>query len=89
LPQVERLERQLRATDRWWQQGDSVYLLLPECDRKHAEGLALRLLEDLDDEPREASLASFPVDGLTTGALWDALRGSMNSTADTKSGAKS
>ena len=80
----------LRRVDRVWIDGPRVYMLLPECDRAMAEAMLLRISEPLarvvgEDAPFEASLAVFPEDGLTTGALFSALSAERRtSSPDTK-----
>jgi len=64
----------LRVTDRAWRDGNDVIVLLPEAGRATAVDLAARL-ESLAPG-RFASgvgIAVFPEDGLTSGALVDAL----------------
>lgn len=68
----------VRRVDRVWIDGPRVYMLLPECDRAMAEAMLLRIRDPLarvvgEDAAPEASLAIFPEDGLTTGALFGAL----------------
>ena len=68
----------LRRVDRVWIDGPCVYMLLPECNRTMAEAMLLRIREPLarmagEDAPPEASLAVFPEDGLTKGALFRSL----------------
>lgn len=80
----------LRRVDRVWIDGPRVYMLLPECDRAMAEAMLVRISEPLasvvgEDAPFEASLAVFPEDGLTTGALFGALSAERRSSGpDTK-----
>jgi hypothetical protein len=69
------LASQVRAIDRVWTDSESVYLLLPESDRAAAERLISRARQ-IDPEIRMLSsdrIAVFPDDGVTVGALLDAL----------------
>ena len=71
-----RLHEHLRLVDRTWVDDGSVYVLLPESTRASADALLARLrtiapellVEDL-------RLATFPDDGLTSGALISAVHG--------------
>lgn len=70
----------LRRVDRVWSEGTSVYLLLPECNRTMVEAMLARIREPLSkllsEEDRAAvSAAVFPDDGVTSGALFNALNG--------------
>jgi hypothetical protein len=70
----------LRRVDRVWSEGTSIYLLLPECDRTMAEGMLARIREPLsellsEEERVGVSVAVFPDDGVTSGALFNALHG--------------
>jgi hypothetical protein len=75
---ADELSSLLRRVDRVWIDGPSVYMLLPECDRTMVEAMLLRIREPLarvvgEDASPNASLAVFPEDGLTKGALFSAL----------------
>ena len=66
----------LRRIDRVWAEHGDVNLLLPDTDRTAAE----RLVDPAPGPPARcgrhgASIATFPVDGLTSGALLAALYG--------------
>jgi hypothetical protein len=64
-----RVRQALRAVDDVWTDGRQLYVLLPECDREGAEGLARRL-ESLDlGGARIVKVAVFPDDELTCEAL--------------------
>jgi hypothetical protein len=68
----------LRRVDRVWIDGAGVYVLVPECDRTMVEALLDRLGERLsrllgEDNRSQVSSAVFPEDGLTSGALLNAL----------------
>jgi hypothetical protein len=70
----------VRRVDRVWSEGTSVYLLLPECNRTMVEAMLARIGEPLSkllsEEDRAAvSAAVFPDDGVTSGALFNALNG--------------
>lgn len=70
----------VRSVDRVWADGSDVYLLLPECGRERGMGMLARISDPLAELLSEAeragiSLAAFPDDGLTSGALLDALHG--------------
>ena len=66
----------LRRIDRTWADHGEVNLLLPETDRPAAEHLVERLRQRRPDEVGAgASIATFPADGLTSGALLAALYG--------------
>jgi hypothetical protein len=72
------LDSFVRRVDRVWIQGSGVYVLLPECDRTMLEATLERLRDPLsrllgEDGRAEVSAAVFPDDGLTSGALLDAL----------------
>jgi hypothetical protein len=66
----------LRSIDRAWTVDGVTYLLLPETDREAAQSLCGRLLREASGALAGCSLtvASFPEDGLTSGALLKALR---------------
>jgi hypothetical protein len=70
----------VRSVDRVWADGSDVYLLLPECGREKGMGMLARLSDPLAEllserERAGISYAAFPDDGLTSGALLDALHG--------------
>ncbi|MFN8187990.1 MAG: hypothetical protein U0R69_13055 [Gaiellales bacterium] len=73
----ERIERHLRLVDRAWVDGDSIYVMLPECDRSSAEAFVARLGRLVPDllQERRIAMVSFPEDGATSGALVGALEG--------------
>lgn len=65
----------VRVLDRVWASADSLYVLLPESDRTAGEGLLARLKEAVPGlvPERGVRLVAFPADGLTSGALLEAL----------------
>lgn len=64
----------LRITDRAWRERDGVMIMQPETDRASAEAFAERLRSMTPDGlATPISIAIFPDDGLTSGALLDAL----------------
>jgi hypothetical protein len=64
----------LRITDRAWRDGDDVMIMQPETDRASAEAFADRLRAGAAERiPTRITIAVFPDDGLTSGALIDAL----------------
>jgi hypothetical protein len=67
----------LRRLDHVWTDGEDIYLLLPEGDRAGAERLLGRVREALAVLVPDAriAIATFPEDGLSTGALVAALAG--------------
>ncbi len=69
----------LRITDRAWLDDDDVVLLLPEADRATADALADRLRQAAPDRfTADVAIAVFPDDGLTSGALLEALDREMH-----------
>jgi hypothetical protein len=69
----------VRRVDRVWSEGGTVYVLLPECNRTMVEAMLARINEPLSkllsEEDRAAvSAAVFPDDGVTSGALYSALK---------------
>ncbi len=71
------LESQVRMIDRKWTAGNATYVLLPEADREAGESLVSRLRRDpaTSLDGAQVTVASFPDDGLTSGALLKVLRG--------------
>lgn len=66
----------LRRIDRVWAEHGDVNLLLPDTDRTAAERLVTRLqVREPAAVGTRPSIATFPVDGLTSGALLAALYG--------------
>jgi hypothetical protein len=64
----------LRLTDRAWRDGSDVIVLLPEAGRTTAVDLAARLADLAPGRfTSTVGIAVFPEDGLTSGALVDAL----------------
>jgi len=66
----------LRAIDREWAADGATYVLLPEAVRAQAESLVTRLALEAPDVVGgcTVSVAAFPEDGLTSGALLKQLR---------------
>jgi hypothetical protein len=66
----------IRSIDKVWLVGRSLYVLLPETDRKGALALIARLERESSGlmSARSASAVSFPEDGLTPFALIASLR---------------
>lgn len=69
------LASHVREIDRVWADSESVFLLLPESDRAAAERLITRARQMVPEIRRLSAdrIAVFPEDGVTTGALLDAL----------------
>jgi hypothetical protein len=67
----------VRSIDRVWTRRGDVYLLLPECTRAMAVDLVQRLAHETSDlvTPDQVSIAAFPEDGVTQGALLRVLDG--------------
>ncbi|MEA2537104.1 MAG: hypothetical protein QOF11_1338 [Chloroflexota bacterium] len=65
----------LRRIDRTWSEHGDVNVLLPEADRAAAEILVERLRKRQPEAVGGANIATFPADGLTSGALLAALYG--------------
>lgn len=64
----------LRIVDRAWVDDDSIYVLLPESSRAAAEALIARVRADAPEElPELVRVATFPENGLTSGAIIAAL----------------
>jgi len=77
----------VRAVDLVWAEGRNVYVLLPECDRETGEAALARIRQALagfssDEQRIETGWAVFPEDGLTGGALLDALCGNRAPTIE-------
>ncbi len=72
----QNLNTALRSIDRSWTVNGITYVLLPEADRDAAQSVRGRLLREASELLAGCSLsvAAFPEDGLTTGALLKALR---------------
>ncbi len=72
------LESQVRMIDRNWTAGGATYVLLPECDGEAGESFATRLRRDAAAslDGARVTVAAFPDDGLTSGALLKVHRGS-------------
>lgn len=66
----------LRLIDRTWVDGDSIYVMLPESTRAAAEVVLERLRSTSAATVIDAvQMATFPEDGLTSGALLAAVHG--------------
>jgi hypothetical protein len=71
-----RLHEHLRLVDRTWVDDGSVYVLLPESPRAAADALLGRLRSVTPDlVADDVRIATFPDDGLTSGALISAVHG--------------
>jgi len=70
---LARVRRGIRRIDAAWPTDDDVYLLLPQTDRAGVAGAISRVSGAAD---RFVSVAVFPEDGLTSGALIAAVGGS-------------
>jgi hypothetical protein len=75
----------VRTVDLVWAEGRNVYVLLPECDREMGEAALERMRRALaefssDEQKIETGWAVFPDDGLSGGALLDALCGDRAAT---------
>jgi hypothetical protein len=78
------LHEHLRLVDRTWVDDGSVYILLPETPRVAADSLVTRLATVAPELlPGEVRLATFPDDGLTSGALISAVHGASLSEVPT------
>jgi hypothetical protein len=66
----------VRSIDRAWVHDHSVYLLLPESTRDAADTVIGRMRREVSEALRDedVSVAVFPEDGLTSGALLRSLR---------------
>lgn len=63
-----------RSADRFWRSGDSIYLLLPETAGAGARSVVRRTIAaSTDFADCEWTVAAFPEDALTVGALFAAL----------------
>ena len=79
-----RLHEHLRLVDRTWVDDGSVYMLLPETSRAAADTLVTRILTVAPELlPADVRLATFPDDGLTSGALISAVHGASLSEVPT------
>ena len=79
-----RLHEHLRLVDRTWVDDGSIYVLLPESPRAAAESLLGRLRTLVPDVIAEdVRMATFPDDGLTSGALISAVHGASLSEVPT------
>jgi hypothetical protein len=71
---IESLARSMRSIDSTWKSGTGLYLLLPETDRQAAATLGMRIRRVSPTLlPDSVSIVSFPDDGITSGALLEAL----------------
>ncbi len=71
------LDSQVRSIDRTWTTGGATYVLLPEADRDAGESFVARLRREAaaSVDGARMTVASFPDEGLTSGALLEVLRG--------------
>ena len=78
------LHEHLRLVDRTWVDDGAVYILLPETSRAAADTLLTRLSTVAPELlPGDVRLATFPDDGLTSGALISAVHGASLSEVPT------
>ncbi len=63
----------LRSVDRWWRSANNLYLLFPETSADSARVTMRRLGGDEAILAGRWQVVAFPEDGLTTGALFEAL----------------
>jgi hypothetical protein len=63
----------VRRTDRAWQLGADLYVLLPESETTGCDGWTRRLQRETGIAPHRVRTACFPDDGLTLDALLDLL----------------
>lgn len=81
---ARRLHQHLRLVDRTWVDEGSVYVLLPETTRAAADTLLDRLRRLTPEVvPENVRVATFPDDGLTSGALISAVHGASLSATPT------
>ena len=79
-----RLHEHLRLVDRTWVDDGAVYVLLPETSRAAADALVARLHTAAPELlPGDVRMATFPDDGLTSGALISAVHGASLSEVPT------
>jgi hypothetical protein len=78
------LHEHLRLVDRTWVDDGAVYILLPETSRAAADSLVSRLSTVAPELlPGDVRIATFPDDGLTSGALISAVHGASLSEVPT------
>jgi hypothetical protein len=71
-----RLGLHLRLVDRTWVDDGSIYVLLPESPRAAADVLLTRIRAESPAQlPEHVRIATFPEDGLTSGAIIAAVNG--------------
>jgi hypothetical protein len=71
---VERLSRSVRSIDYSWTSESALYVLLPETDGAAAMMLGTRIRETSPElMPERIAMVTFPEDGITVGALLEAL----------------
>lgn len=71
-----RLGLHLRLVDRTWVDDGSIYVLLPESPRAAADVLIARVRAESPSQlPEHVRIATFPEDGLTSGAIIAAVNG--------------
>jgi hypothetical protein len=81
---ARRLHRYLRLVDRTWVDEGSIYVLLPESTRAAADTLLVRLRRLTPDLIQDdVRVATFPDDGITSGALISAVHGASLSATPT------
>lgn len=71
---ADRLRASVRMTDHVWVDGGSAFVLMPESGRDEAAAALPRAAEEQNVNPSEqVTVASFPEDGITSGAVLAAL----------------
>ncbi len=76
ITRSRRLGLHLRLVDRTWVDDGSIYVLLPESPRSAANVLLERIRADSPGQlPEHVRVATFPEDGLTSGAIIAAVNG--------------
>jgi hypothetical protein len=66
----------IRGIDETWVHDGGLYVLLPEADRAAGEAFLARVRREAPEElvTARAAIASFPTDGLTSGAILGSVR---------------
>jgi len=59
-----------RSTDRFWRNGRSLYLILPETTARSAEAMVTRAVRERSDLLELGTIVAFPEDGVTIGSLF-------------------
>lgn len=81
---VRELLAHVRVVDRAWVDDGSIYVMLPESARADAERMMVRIRASVANLlPERVHLATFPADGLTSGALIASVSGATIDTVPT------